>query len=79
MRGLQNENDASKRKIRFGIVSLLQDNYKLAEVTVRAKMFQQTSDGILVNVSGTDLGKLGYAPDVLEHLPFVIQRTMDMK
>ena len=59
----------------LGIVSLLQDNYKLAEVTVRAKMFQQTSDGILINVSGTGLGKLGYAPDVLEHLPFVIQKN----
>jgi hypothetical protein len=59
----------------LGIVCLLQENYKLAEVTVRAKMIQQTTDGILINVSGTDLGKLGYAPDVLKHLPFVILKN----
>ena len=61
-------------KYNLGTIVLQQDEYSLKEVTVRAKMYQLTTEGVLVNVSGTDLGKLGYAPDVLKHLPFVREK-----
>jgi hypothetical protein len=61
----------------LGNVRLVEENYKLQQVVIRAKKFQLVSDGILANVSGTELGKLGYAPDVLKHLPFVTQKDND--
>jgi len=64
-------------KVDLGEVRLVEEGYKLQQVVVRAKKFQLVSDGILANVSGTELSKLGYAPDVLKHLPFVTQKGED--
>jgi hypothetical protein len=61
----------------LGAVRLEEEKYNLQQVVVHAKKFQLISDGILANVSGTELGKLGYAPDVLKHLPFVTQKGED--
>lgn len=53
------------------IVSLEKDSLILDEVVVRARQYQRVSDGLIANISGSTLARLGSVADVLGHLPFV--------
>lgn len=55
----------------IGTIRMLPDQYTLRGVTVKAKTVRKTSEGLTVTVKGTSLGKLGFAADVLQHLPLI--------
>ena len=50
---------------------------ELGEVVVNAHLpqYKKTHEGLLTNVAGTVLGKMGTAEDVLKHLPRVMQKN----
>lgn len=57
--------------VESGVVLLHRDSVNLSEVVVTGKMFQPTKGGILANVAGTVLEKLGTASDVIMQIPLV--------
>jgi len=58
-------------------ILLERDNIALEEVTVKGRKYIHTPEGLTVNIAGTTYSKLGYASDVLKHLPFVSQKKGD--
>lgn len=58
----------------IGTIRMQPDQYSLKGVTVKTKAIRMTSDGLTVTVKGTSLGKLGFAADVLRHMPLVKER-----
>lgn len=58
-------------------ISLLRDSLYLNEVIVRAKTFQYLRNGLLIKISGSPLEKLGFASDVLKHLPMISAKNND--
>lgn len=56
-------------------VCLGKDSLMLGEVVVRAKQYQRVHDGLIANISGSTLAKLGSVSDVLGHLPFVSHKN----
>lgn len=58
----------------LGIVLLQPDALSLNEVTVLAKTYIHTDEGLTVNIGSGPLSKLGNADDVLKHVPFVIKK-----
>lgn len=61
-----------------GTIWLQKDEQMLGEVTVRAKTYLRTAEGITANVANSALSKLGDAKDVLKHLPFVIEKNNEL-
>lgn len=59
-------------------ISLVKDSLLLDEVVVRAKQYQRVSDGLIVNVSGSTLARLGSVLDVLGHLPFLSHKNGEL-
>lgn len=55
----------------IGTIRLQPDRYALRGVTVKTRAIRKTAEGLTVTVKGTSLGKLGFAADVLQHLPLV--------
>lgn len=55
----------------FGTIIMQEDTAMLEEITVKRNrpMHQMTEDGLVTNVSGTILGKLGTVNDVLKFVP----------
>jgi hypothetical protein len=58
-------------------ISLLRDSLYLNEVIVRGKTFQYLRNGLLIKISGNPLEKLGFASDVLKHLPMISAKNND--
>lgn len=58
-------------------ILLERDDIMLGEIMVTAKKYTHTSEGLIVNIAGSTYSKLGYASDVLKHLPFVSQKNGD--
>lgn len=56
-------------------ILLDRDEVMLDEVTVKAKKYIHTAQGIVVNTSNSAYSRLGYASDMLKHLPFVSQKN----
>ena len=55
----------------LGTILMAKDENMLGEVTVKAKRFVRSADGLTANVANTILSKMGNATDVLKHLPYV--------
>ena len=55
----------------LGTILMAKDENMLGEVTVKAKRFVRSADGVTANVANTILSKMGNATDVLKHIPFV--------
>ncbi|MCH3994674.1 MAG: outer membrane beta-barrel protein [Prevotella sp.] len=66
--------DVAKNKD-LGTILMQRDESMLGEVTVRAKTYLHTAEGITVNIGNGPLSKLGNATDVLKHLPFVMEKN----
>lgn len=49
---------------------------ELGEVVVKAHLpqYKKTHEGLLTNVAGTVLGKMGTAEDVLKHVPSIVKK-----
>ena len=49
---------------------------ELGEVVVKAHLpqYKKTYEGLLTNVAGTVLGKMGTAEDVLKHVPSIVKK-----
>ena len=55
----------------LGTILMAKDENMLGEVTVKARRFVRSADGVTANVANTILSKMGNATDVLKHLPYV--------
>ena len=55
----------------IGTVRMQPDNYTLKGVTVKGNLITPTADGLTVHIENSPLADIGYASDVLQHLPFV--------
>ena len=62
----------------LGDIYLQKDENLLSEVTIKAKRFVRSADGLTVNVANTILSKMGNATDVLKHLPFVMIKNKEV-
>lgn len=58
-----------------GTVRLVPEALTLKGVTVKGHMIRPTADGLAVNIENSPLASLGYASDVLRHLPFVAAKN----
>ena len=60
-----------------GVITLEEDSKILGDVVVKAhrQQYKMKSDGILAQIEGTDLEKMGSAEIVLRHLPKVVERN----
>ena len=54
-----------------GTIRMQPENQTLKGVTVKGHYVKPTADGLAVNIENSQLASLGYASDVLRHLPFV--------
>lgn len=59
-----------------GIIRLAEDTQNLKEVVVKAHrpQYKMTSEGLMTNVQGTVLSKMGTAEDVLKHVPSIVKK-----
>ena len=55
----------------IGTVRMQPDNYRLDGVTVKGHLITPSADGLTVNIENSQLADIGFASDVLRHLPFV--------
>ncbi len=60
-----------------GVITMTEDSKMLSDVIVKAhrQQYKMKADGILAQVEGTALEKLGSAEMVLKHLPRVVERN----
>ena len=60
-----------------GVITLEEDSKILGDVVVKAhrQQYKMKSDGILAQIEGTALEKMGSAEIVLRHLPKVVERN----
>ena len=59
-----------------GIIRLTEDAQNLNEVVIKAHrpQYKMTNEGLMTNVQGTVLSKMGTAEDVLKHVPSVVKK-----
>ena len=55
----------------IGTIRIQPDNYMLNGVTVKGHLITPSADGLTVNIENSPLADIGFASDVLRHLPFV--------
>ena len=55
----------------IGTIRMHPDNYRLDGVTVKGHLITPSADGLTVNIENSQLADIGFASDVLRHLPFV--------
>ena len=55
----------------IGTVRMQPDNYTLNGVTVKGHLITPSADGLTVHIENSALADIGFASDVLRHLPFV--------
>lgn len=59
----------------IGTVSMQPDNYTLNGVTVKGHLITPSADGLTVHIENSPLADIGFASDVLRHLPFVSMKN----
>ncbi len=66
---------------KIGSITLKEATMNLQKVTVKAhrQPFKMTSEGLVAQVEGTALEKMGSAEDVLKHLPRVMQKNGELE
>lgn len=59
----------------IGTIRMQPDNYALNGVTVKGRLITPSADGLTVNIENSALADIGFASDVLRHLPFVSMKN----
>lgn len=59
----------------IGTIRIQPDNYTLNGVTVKGHLITSSADGLIVNIENSPLAEIGFASDVLGHLPFVSMKN----